>query len=91
MEIWKSDDKIYFRDDNMKSLGYTEFDEKLFEKINTVNWSVSKGRYLYSSALKKSLHQLVMIHWYGEEAFADSRKNNFIVEHHNNEGFDCQI
>lgn len=53
--------------------------------------SVAKGRYLYSSTLKRSLHQVVMAHWYGEDAFAESRKRGFIVEHHNNEGFDCQI
>lgn len=91
MRIWCENDKIYFSDEKMKSLGYTDYDDKLFEKINSVNWTVSKGRYLYSSKLKRSLHQVVMAHWYGEDAFIESRKNKFIIEHHNNEGFDCQI
>lgn len=91
MNITHSDDLIYFQDEKMKSLGFADFDEELFAKIKAVKWTVSKGRYLYSSSLKKSLHQLVMAHWYGEEAFAESRKNDFIIEHHNNEGFDCQL
>ena len=91
MEIWSADNKIYFRDARMKGLGYTDFDEELFAKVKAVNWSVTKGRFLFSSKLQRSLHQVVMAHWYGEEAFSESRVRGFIVEHHNNEGFDCQI
>lgn len=91
MNITHSDDSIYFQDEKMKRLGYTDYDVELLTKIKAVKWTVSKGRYLYSSSLRKSLHQLVMIHWYGEEAFAEAKKKGFIVEHHNNEGFDCRI
>ena len=91
MNITHSDNSINFQDEKMEPLGYTDYDEELLAKIMAVKWTVSKGRYLYSSSLKKTLHQLVMIHWYGEEAFAQAKKNGFIVEHHNNEGFDCRI
>lgn len=91
MKIWVSDNMIYFRDEKMRTLAYTEYDKSLYEKVKDVNWTVSKGRYLYSSKLKQSLHQVVMVHWYGEDVFVESRKKGFIVEHHNNNGFDCRI
>lgn len=91
VEITHTEDKIYFKFENVNKLGFTDYDKKLFEKIRAVKWTVSNGRYIYSSKLKMSLHQIVMAHWYGEEALTESKKAGYIVEHHNNIGFDCQI
>ncbi|QIZ08383.1 hypothetical protein HFZ78_18045 [Priestia megaterium] len=33
----------------------------------------------------------MMIHWYGVEALKEAYEKNFIVEHMNNDPFDCSI
>ncbi|PJW21986.1 hypothetical protein CV632_01285 [Geobacillus thermodenitrificans] len=90
MKVYHERGMIYFKDENINKLGYTEYDEKLWEKIISTKWHVKKGRYINSSKLG-TLHRLVMAHWYGEEALAQATKMNFVVDHMNNDGFDCRL
>lgn len=104
MKVYHESGKIYFLDQEQDVFGYTNYHEELWGKIQTVNWRViwgkpnSKGQrkgYIgtYSKKLGKynKLHQVVMIHWYGLEALVEAYEKEFIVEHMDNNSFDCTI
>lgn len=71
-------------------LAVTEYDEGLFKIISETTWT-KNGDYIRSSKLNKSLHQVVMEYWYGEDAVKEAYKNGFVIDHINNNGFDCRI
>jgi hypothetical protein len=89
-EITHTEDKIFFKFKNATKLGITDYTDELLKKIKAESWHVS-GDYIKCSRLKMSLHHFVMTHWYGEEKLTEAKKNGYIVEHHNNDGFDCRI
>ncbi|WP_341875947.1 hypothetical protein [Defluviitalea saccharophila] len=96
MDVYKRDNKIYFLEKNLNVLAYTDFDSKLWEVINATSWNIQKDtkgnpKYLRSSKYRKSLHQIVMIHWYGEDIFEEMKKRNFVIDHIDNNGFNCEI
>jgi hypothetical protein len=90
LEIYHEGDKIIFKSDKRNKLGYTDYTEELWEKINAVKWVIN-GEYIYSPQLKMYLHRFIMAHWYGEDILKQSKANGFIVEHHDNDGFNCLI
>lgn len=90
MELYHSEKYIHFKDNKLNKIGYTNYDENLYKELCKVSWS-KKGNYIYSSKLKQSLHQFVMAYWYGQESLDASKKAGFIVEHHDNNGFNCTI
>jgi hypothetical protein len=74
----------------------TEFTSELWEIIKNNNWTVIPNKkktnfYLYSQKLKKSLHHIVVIYWYGKEPYEAFMKKGFVVDHFNNNGFDCRV
>jgi hypothetical protein len=71
-------------------VAYTEYDEELYEKIKSFCWSKSND-YLYSSGAKDYLHRFVMKHWYGEKTVKDATNKGFVVDHLDNNGFNCKI
>lgn len=94
--------RIYFKNEESGFLGYTTFDANLLDKLQQVNWFVSDNdlneknkTYIrtYSKTLGKykALHQIVMIHWYGLERFEEVKEKGFIVEHHDNDAFNCLL
>ncbi|WP_336775090.1 hypothetical protein [Paenibacillus sp. MMO-58] len=89
-EISHNEKSIFLKFKSADRLAITDYSEELFNKITAVGWS-KNGDYVRSSKLKMSLHQLVMEHYYGVEELAAARSKGFIIEHHNNDGFDCQI
>jgi hypothetical protein len=102
MKVYKQGDRINFLDEEQGILGYTDYTEELWNKINLVNWKVKWGKensqggrkgYIgtYSKKLGdyKMLHQIVMIHWYGFEALKEAYEKDFIVEHMDNNSFNC--
>lgn len=104
MKVYKSNEKIHFLDKEQNILGFTDYSNELWDKVLSVNWKViwgkpnAKGKrkgYIgtYSKKLGdyKKLHQIVMIHWYGFEALKEAYEKNFIVEHMNNNPYDCMI
>ncbi|MED3576076.1 hypothetical protein [Cytobacillus praedii] len=90
MEIYSEGDRIFFKSVKSKKLGYTDYTKELWDKISSVNWHIN-GEYIYSSKLKMYLHRFVMAHWYGEDILKQSKESGFIVEHHDNDGFNCLI
>lgn len=96
MEIYQSLGKIYFLEKELGVLAYTDFDEKLWEIVKSTSWHVQSGndgrpKYLRSSKLGRSLHQVVMAFWYGEELFHEMKEKDFVIDHIDNNGFNCEI
>lgn len=96
MIIERSGDDIFFRDPALSKCGRTNYSDALWDIVHSVNWYAKKGndgepRYLYSSQLKKTLHQVVMDYYFGEDTRKEAYRKGMIIEHLNNDGFDCRI
>lgn len=81
---------IYISRDGWKKLAFTTYREDYFDEISNVTWT-KNGEYLYSSKLKKYLHRYIMEKWFGSEILKYMNANDFVVDHMNNDGFDCRI
>lgn len=98
IKAYISDDRIEFniKTDELDRLAYTEYKDGIWEKVKDINWTIrsnadGKPRYLYSSTLKKFLHQVVIEYYFGEETLKKAYEQDMIVEHLDNDGFNCQI
>lgn len=102
LTITYDEQKIYFKNEEFSFFGYTSYTPEMLEKVLSVNWYVSEKKFLkkektyietHSKKLGnyKALHQIVMIHWYGLEKFEEVKSKGFIVEHHDNDAFNCLI
>ena len=96
MDIYVRNNRIYFLEREQGVLASTDYVPELWEVVNTTSWYIQKNKkgkpkYLRSSKYSKSLHQIVMIYWYGEEVFEEMRKRNFVIDHIDNDGFNCDI
>ncbi|PJY99741.1 HNH endonuclease [Bacillus vallismortis] len=63
---------------------------KNYLTLCTYTWTV-KGEYLYSNKMKKYLHRYVMEFYYGKEAIEEANKKNFVVDHIDNNSFNCRV
>lgn len=83
-------------------IGFTTYTEEIWDKLSKVNWYVDekkllegKKTYIYTGSnafgSRKDLHQIVMTLWYGKEKIEEAYEKNFIVEHHDNDAFNCCI
>lgn len=59
------------------------------DELTSVTWSIN-GSYLYNKNLGY-LHRYIVGKWYGNETLKNMTKENFIVDHLNNNGYDCTI
>lgn len=98
--------RILFRKEDINFYGYTTYTKEVWEKIKDINWYINdkaflagEKTYIYTGSTrfgkKNKLHQIVMLIWYGEEefnqAYAENFKSKLIVEHHDNNEFNCLI
>lgn len=97
MKIDHDGERIYFYPEHETKLAYTDYEEKLWEKIQSTSWHVKRNKnknkektYINSSKLGL-LHRVVMAHWYGEEALAQADKMKYVVDHMDNDGFNCYL
>lgn len=102
LQISHDGEKIQFLNNDFGILGFTDFTNEIWEKLSMFNWYIDEQKfvkkektYIYTGSkifgnLKK-LHQIVMMLWYGNEAVQTAYQNKFIIEHHNNNEFDCYI
>lgn len=100
MEIYHERDMIYFYDKSIDKLGYTNFNEELWNIIKDRKFSVKyktlkdntrEAKYIMCNSLKKLLHQIVIDFYYGEDIRKEMYNKEFIIEHHDNDGFNCTI
>ena len=90
MNVYHENDNIYISNPRWDKIAYTDFDKGLWDKVSAVTWT-KNGDYLYSTKLKKYLHQFVMAYWYGQEEVIAAKEKKFVVDHLNNNGFDCRL
>lgn len=88
VEITHENDKIYLRFSNPEAqfLGFADYTDELWEIINSTKWRI-KEKYIYAG--NKSLHRTVMDYWYGKECCEEMSKNEFVIDHIDNNGFNC--
>ncbi|MEH7000847.1 hypothetical protein [Priestia megaterium] len=93
---------IFFKNEDSSFIGETDYTTEIWSEISKLNWYVSdkklkegKKTYIYTGSKKfdgySDLHQIVMILWYGLEIFKKAYEKEFIVEHHDNNAFNCLI
>ena len=102
LQISNDNKRIQFLNKEHGILGYTDYTSTIWRKLSKVNWYVDEKKfandektYIYTGSgcfgKRRDLHQIVMILWYGEDALEAAYTKKYIVEHHNNIAFDCQI
>lgn len=80
---------VHIYRDGWDRIGQTTYREDYFEELTSVTWTNCKG-YLVNSRLG-SLHRYIMSKWYGQKMLEEMSKRNWVVDHMNNDGFDCRI
>lgn len=60
------------------------------EEFQAVTWS-KKGDYLYNEHLGGYLHLYIMRKWYGEEVYEQMKSDGYVVDHMDNNGYNCCI
>lgn len=82
-------DEIEILRDEWNKMGFTTYRDDYYEELTSVTWRENNG-YLVSSKFG-ALHRYIMGKWYGEDVLAEMTKQGWIVDHMNNDGFDCRI
>lgn len=90
-KVTRERDHIHFLNKDKNILAYTDYDEILWNKVKELTWSVKNEKYLYCGKIKKSLHQVVMDHLYGDGISQQMYKNEYIIDHIDNNGFNCKF
>lgn len=93
-----SNGKIAINIDGTGKLAFVTYSEELFEIIKNARFSVpdtqeriGKYKYPYSNEYKKTLHQIVFDYYFGEEHRTRAYELGYIIEHLDNDGFNCDI
>lgn len=87
-EISIVNDHIHILRKKFDKLAFTSYTPELYESIKQATWTPTKDGYMTSKKFGK-LHRHVMVLKYGKDVIAEAYKNSFIIEHFNNNGFDC--
>ena len=83
------DEDIYIYGDGWKSVAVVTYKEDYYGELTSVTWTANKG-YLSNRKLGM-LHRYVMEKWYGKDVLDDMTQQGWVVDHMNNNGFDCRI
>ncbi len=90
--------KISINIEGTKKLAFANYEEDLLEIIKNARFRVPQTKkaiedykYLYSNEYKKSLHQIVFDYYFGEDMRAKYYEADYIIEHLDNDGFNCDI
>lgn len=75
---------------------YTTYIDKFVDKfflhdIQNNYWVINSNGYPYCDKLKCSLHHFVMKKWYGKEVFDNFLKENYVVDHMDNNRYNARI
>lgn len=91
-------DKISINIKGTNKLAFVNYTEELLEIIKNARFRVPKTekaianyKYPYSNEYKKTLHQIVIDYYFGEDVRKKFYESNYIIEHLDNDGFNCDI
>lgn len=103
LEVSHDEHRIRFLSEDKKIYGYTEFNDRIWDKVGNANWYVSdndikmgKRTYIYTGSTPFSkrytkLYEIIMCIWYGKEMVDTMRDNKYIIEHMDNDPHNCSI
>ncbi|MDD4493591.1 MAG: hypothetical protein PHV32_04470 [Eubacteriales bacterium] len=80
---------VHISRDGWDKLANTTFREDYIDELMSVTWGISNG-YIYSQKLGY-LHRYIMGKWYGNDMVEKMTSSGFVVDHMNNDSFDCEI
>lgn len=102
LQMTHNNETIHFYSDQLGVIGHTTYRLDIWSELNKVTWRVNEEKfrkkektYIYTGSTqlghRNDLHQVVMRLWYGDEDFNIAYQDKYIIEHHNNDAFDCRI
>lgn len=91
-------DSISINIKGMNKLAFVDYSEEMLEMIKKARFRVpikqetrENYKYPYSNEYKKTLHQMVFDHYFSEEQRNELYSKDYIIEHLDNDGFNCHI
>ena len=75
--------------DGWEKVAEVTYREDYYEELTSVTWTKNNG-YIKNSKLG-SLHRYMVEKWYGKEILQEMTEQGWVVDHMNNNGFDCRI
>lgn len=91
-------DKISINIIGMKKLAFVDYTPKMYDLIRNARFRIPKTeeakedyKYPYSNEYKKSLHQISFDYYFGEELRKEAYSKGYIIEHLDNDGFNCSV
>jgi hypothetical protein len=96
LEVWN--DKISINIMGMKKLAFVDHTPEMYDLIKNARFRIPETeeakeyyKYPYSKEYKKTLHQISFDYYFGEELRREAYSKNYIIEHLDNDGFNCSI
>lgn len=96
LSVW--DDKISINIKGLNKLAFVDYTPEMYELINNARFRIPKDeaareqyKYPYSNEYKKTLHQISFDYYFGVELREDAYAKDYIIEHLDNNGFNCSI
>ena len=83
-------DRVYITHEKWDFIATASLKDEYAEEIMSVTWT-KNGEYLYSSKLSTYLHIYIMKKWYGEEKYEQMKAEGYVVDHMDNDGYNCCI
>lgn len=92
-ELSRVNDKIYLHFDyhgGIIKIGITDYTDEIWKLVQSSKWNITKNpNYIFSNKYKKYLHQIIMAYWYELDCCKKMNENNFVIDHIDNDGFNC--
>lgn len=96
LEVWN--DKISINIIGLKKLAFVDYTPEMYDLIRKARFripnteeAIEDYKYLYSNEYNKSLHQISFDYYFGEELRKEAYSKGYIIEHLDNDGFNCSI
>lgn len=90
-QVTHDEEKITISRPQFKSLAFATYTVELFNQISSVTWSIAKsetGKEYLKSTKYGLLHKLVVEHFYGKDVLEEAYKNNMVIDHLDNNGYE---
>lgn len=82
-------DEIHIYREGWSTVAFTTFRDDYYDELTSVTWTEKDG-YLVNNRLG-FLHRYIMAKWYSEDMLSHMSEQGWIVDHMNNNGYDCRI